>query len=45
MDLHALHGYDDCDKPESMLHFLIPRDTNECTMFQAVAASAEGREK
>lgn len=35
MDLHALHGYEDCNKPESMLHFLIPKETMECSMYQA----------
>ena len=36
MDLHFLYNYDDCDKPESYLHSLIPlKDghNEECSMF------------
>ena len=36
--LHALHNYEECNKPESFLHTLIPRSKNglgnaECSMF------------
>ena len=36
--LHKLHNYDECNKPDSFLHVLIPRSkdglSNErCTMF------------
>ncbi len=36
--LHLLHGYDECNKPDSHLHKLIPRTKDglgneQCTMF------------
>lgn len=36
--LHMIHNYDECNKPDSFLHALIPRsesklDNDECTMF------------
>lgn len=35
--LHLLHNYSECNKPESFLHVLIPRDKDggngPCTMF------------
>ena len=36
--LHLLHNYDECNKPESFLHVLIPRQNSgtgnsQCTMF------------
>lgn len=34
---HLLHNYEDCNKPESVLHLLIPRSKNgwnqKCAMF------------
>jgi hypothetical protein len=33
---HLLHNYDECNKPDSILHMLIPRDgieNKQCTMF------------
>lgn len=33
---HMLHNYDECNKPDSILHLLIPRDgiwNRECKMF------------
>lgn len=37
-NLHLLHSYDDCNKPDSYLHALIPRNKDDgsnlrCTMF------------
>jgi hypothetical protein len=35
-NLHLLHNYDECNKPDSYLHRLIPRDGTEnkrCSMF------------
>lgn len=49
---HLDRNYDECSKPESILHMLIPRETTtvngKCRMFIAKAASgdlfaAEGR--
>lgn len=42
-DTHLLRNYDDCNKPDSILHILIPRSkdhlSNErCTMFIAAPA-------
>jgi len=36
--LHFMHNYDECNKPESFLHVLIPRSgdrlgNEECAMF------------
>ena len=36
--LHMLHNYDECNKPESFLHVLIPRSkdgpwNDQCRMF------------
>jgi hypothetical protein len=42
MLLHLLHNYEECNKPDSFLHVLIPRtkDGNaECAMFIAADAS------
>lgn len=36
--LHLLHNYEECNKPGSFLHTLIPRDgieNKQCTMFHA----------
>lgn len=37
MDAHTLHNYAECNKPDSILHILIPRKPNgengECAMF------------
>lgn len=33
---HSLHNYDECNKPESILHLLIPREglfNGKCKMF------------
>jgi hypothetical protein len=35
---HLLHNYDECNRPESILHLLIPRskdglDNDKCLMF------------
>lgn len=34
---HLLHNYEECNKPESILHLLIPRDkegwNQQCAMF------------
>lgn len=33
---HMLYNYDECNKPDSILHLLIPRDgieNKQCTMF------------
>jgi len=42
--LHMLHNYDECDKPHSFLHTLIPRGKDygneECRMF----APTQGKE-
>lgn len=40
MLLHLLHNYEECNKPDSMLHTLIPRaplpeGNGQCTMFVA----------
>jgi hypothetical protein len=39
--LHLLHNYAECNKPDSMLHTLIPRNEDgwngDCTMFHAKA--------
>ncbi len=39
--LHLLHNYAECNKPDSMLHTLIPRKEDgwngDCTMFHAKA--------
>jgi len=35
-DAHLLHNYDECNKPDSILHLLIPRkgiDNERCLMF------------
>ncbi len=37
-EAHLLYSYDDCNKPESILHILIPRDdltgdNEQCRMF------------
>ena len=36
-DAHILHNYDECNKPTSILHILIPRDdkgyNEQCSMF------------
>ena len=38
--LHLLHNYEECNKPDSFLHVLIPRSVNgsneQCTMFVEV---------
>ena len=37
---HLLHNYDECDRPDSILHMLIPRDgieNKQCTMFCPLA--------
>lgn len=37
LQAHFLYNYDECDKPKSILHILIPRGKNggnlKCTMF------------
>lgn len=37
MRLHFEHNYEECDKPDSFLHALIPMDSDrnnqQCTMF------------
>lgn len=36
LDLHFIHNYDECNKKDSFLHFLIPRkgiDNEQCSMF------------
>lgn len=44
--LHLLHNYEECNKPDSFLHVLIPRTktgaNGQCTMFLAGRAAAEG---
>lgn len=30
---HQLHNYEECNKPDSILHMLIPRDNGQCRMF------------
>ncbi len=40
--LHLLHNYDECNKPESMLHDLIPREgirNGRCVMFHTGGAT------
>lgn len=36
-DMHMLYNYDECNKPKSLLHFVIGRDkegyNEECKMF------------
>lgn len=36
-DAHSIYNYDECNKADSILHILIPRDENgrnqECKMF------------
>lgn len=43
--LHNLHNYDECNKPDSYLHVLIPRNekgwNDRCTMFVERAAARE----
>jgi hypothetical protein len=39
---HMLHNYDECNKPDSILHLLIPRSKDglgneKCRMFRAEA--------
>jgi hypothetical protein len=42
--LHLMRNYDECNKPDSMLHVLIPRTEDgwngDCTMFHAKADQA-----
>lgn len=37
LELHEEHNYEECNKPDSFLHVLIPRNeegfNDECTMF------------
>lgn len=37
LELHMMYNYDECNKKDSMLHVLIPRDekgfNQKCTMF------------
>ena len=39
MDAHMIYNYDECNKPDSILHMLIPRveggENGECNMFRA----------
>lgn len=40
MTAHLIHNYDECNKPGSILHILIPRngiDNEQCKMFLPVA--------
>lgn len=30
---HLMSNYDECNKPESILHLLIPKDCSKCNMF------------
>ena len=44
LDLHFIYNYDECNKPNSFLHFLIPRDgieNKECAMFLAPQSNSE----
>lgn len=42
MLLHQLHNYEECNKPDSFLHVLIPRDeqgdNGQCAMFLEASA-------
>lgn len=45
--LHYLHNYEECNKPDSMLHALIPRSkdglSNEkCKMFYGIEQDTNG---
>lgn len=43
--LHLLHNYEECNKPDSFLHVLIPRTktgNGQCTMFLAGRAAGAG---
>jgi hypothetical protein len=45
--LHMLHNYDECNKPDSFLHVLIPRskdqlDNERCLMFIPAPSMANG---
>ena len=30
---HLMHNYDECNKDDSILHLLIPKDSRTCNMF------------
>ena len=32
---HMAYNYDECNNPDSILHWLIPKDENKCNMFHA----------
>lgn len=42
-NLHLLHNYDDCNKKDSYLHVLIPRDVHgmneQCAMFVPLSSA------
>jgi hypothetical protein len=46
--LHLMHNYDECNKPDSFLHVLIPRSKDglsneQCTMYVPNAELSDGR--
>lgn len=45
-DAHLMHNYDECNKPESILHLLIPRGEHggnlQCKMFVERGRSGGG---
>jgi len=46
MMAHALHNYEECNKPDSILHMLIPRikgdvGNEQCKMFVAKPGAAQ----